>query len=261
MQKGLIAALTSTVVVTATATAFAATTSIPVPPWNLDFTIGGLFSPKAMPKRTFAPVAAGVVGAVATTDGTHPPALREMALDVDRDVRLDTTGIPVCRPPERRTRAAVKACRSSIVGSGNAEIEFAFPEQKPLIVSPPVTIFNGGTREGETTLFVHTFVTIPLPAAVVATVKVRKLGGGLRSVTRIPPIGGGAGSLIDFKLRVGRNYTDEGRERSLLTARCPDGRFKVTSSKVVFRNEASIPGVAPTTILKGSVLVPCTPEG
>lgn len=262
MRRGLTAAVaTAAVVAVVIGTSSAATTSVPAPLGNLDFTLGLSLAPKTLPKRTFAPATANIVGEVATKDGTHPPALREIALDVDRDVKLDTEGIPICRPPERSTRTAVKACRPSIVGAGNADIEFAFPEQKPLIVSPPVTIFNGGTEAGETTLFVHTFVTIPVPAAVVATVRVRRLAGGLRSVTKIPVIAGGAGSLIDFKLRLGSDYTDKDRRRSLLTARCPDGRFKVTSSKVVFRNEAGVPNVPPTTVLKGSVLIPCTPKG
>jgi hypothetical protein len=31
--------------------------------------------------------------------------------------------------------------------------------------------------------------------------------------------------------------------------------------KVLFKNEAQTPGVAATTVLKGSIAVPCTPKG
>jgi hypothetical protein len=46
-----------------------------------------------------------------------------------------------------------------------------------------------------------------------------------------------------------------------LEARCPDGVFKVSSPKTVFKNEAGTPGVASVTVLKGSLALPCTPKG
>lgn len=71
----------------------------------------------------------------------------------------------------------------------------------------------------------------------------------------------GMGSLIDFKFTLGRTYTHKGKELGLLEARCPDGKFKVNVPKILFKNEAKIPNVAPTTTLKGSLFVPCTPKG
>ncbi|HEX5762218.1 MAG TPA: hypothetical protein VFY04_03745 [Solirubrobacterales bacterium] len=69
------------------------------------------------------------------------------------------------------------------------------------------------------------------------------------------------GSLLDFKIRLGRRFPHDGEKRSLLTARCPDGRFEVSASKALLRNEANLPGVPAVTILKRKVLVPCKPAG
>lgn len=265
MRRSLAIAGFAFTVVTAAAIAaapYARTAASPPLPGNLEFRPGLLLSPRAMPARTLVPATAGLFARIATKDGTHPSALRELALDLDKDVKLEAEGAPACKPPARTTSAVRKACGSAIVGAGTANIEFAFPEQKWLIVPNPLTVVHGGTRNGETTLYLHTFVTIPTPAAVVAKMTIRRFGSGLRSLTRIPPIAGGAGSLIDFRVKLGRRYYDsEGEKRSLLMARCPDGVFRAAMPKVVFRNEAKVPNVAPTTILKGSVLVPCTPKG
>ncbi|HYP55621.1 MAG TPA: hypothetical protein VEQ41_04880 [Solirubrobacterales bacterium] len=262
-RRWLAAALTVLVATAvAVAAALGAQTRTPLPVGNLDFTFGLRASPQAMPKRAYVPVTVDLLGAVETRDGTHPPALRELVLDVDEDVKLDAEGIPVCKPPPSRdARRARKACGPAIVGSGSAKVEFAFPGQTPSIAPSPVTVFNGGTRDGVTTLFVHAFVRVPVPAAVVTRVTVRRSGSGVHSVARVPVIAAGAGSLVDFRVRLGRDYAYEGEERSLLRARCPDGVFEVATSKAVFRNEAGVPGAPPTTMLKGVVLVPCVPKG
>jgi hypothetical protein len=78
---------------------------------------------------------------------------------------------------------------------------------------------------------------------------------------KLPAIAAGAGSLIDFKLSLGRTSTFKGKKAGLLEAKCPDGKFKVTTPRILFKNEAKIPNVPATTTLKGSLFVPCTPKG
>lgn len=74
-------------------------------------------------------------------------------------------------------------------------------------------------------------------------------------------IAGGSGSAIDFSFKLGRTYSYKGRKTGYLEARCPDGAFKVNSPKTVFKNETNTPGFAPTTVLKGNLVLPCTPQG
>ncbi|HEX2095910.1 MAG TPA: hypothetical protein VHF50_00900 [Solirubrobacterales bacterium] len=158
-------------------------------------------------------------------------------------------------------KEARRICRSAVVGSGAARFEIAFPEQPPIVVRSPIVIFNAGTERGETRLLVHAVITVPVPTAVVTHVTITKKGGGINAVARVPVIASGSGSLLDFKIRLGRRYTYEDEKRSLLTARCPDGVFEVSASKALFRNEAAVPHTAAQTILKTRVLAPCTPKG
>lgn len=231
---------------------------------NLKLTFGGSIVPKALPKSTYAPVTANIEGKIATTDGTHPSAFRETEVDVDKDIKVSVKGLPVCKPSQleaQDTAAAKKVCGATTLGSGIAHAEIAFPEQKPIVVSSPITVFNGGEKGGKVTLLIHTFLTVPVPAAIVTQVTIQRKGSGLHSVAKIPVIAGGSGSVLDFKFKLGRTYSYKGKRVGYLEARCPDGTFKVTVPKSVFKNEARIPGVAATTVLKGNLAIPCAPKG
>jgi hypothetical protein len=63
----------------------------------------------------------------------------------------------------------------------------AFSAEGPLVLS------NGGTKGGVTTLFVHAYVNVPAPTAIVTTVKISKIHNGrngLKAVGSIPKIAG-----------------------------------------------------------------------
>jgi hypothetical protein len=102
---------------------------------------------------------------------------------------------------------------------------------------------------------------VPAPTVIVTTVTISRKGKGLHAVAKVPVIAGGSGSLIDFNFRIGRTYTYQGRKVGYFEAKCPDGVFNISFPELLFRNEAHMPGLEPTTTLKGGVTVPCTPYG
>ena len=94
-------------------------------------------SPKTLPKKTYAPVTVNVNGKISTKDGTHPAAFREGVIDFDKNGKIDTKGLPVCKGGQleaRNTASAKKVCGKAVVGSGNGLIQIAFPEQTPIPV-------------------------------------------------------------------------------------------------------------------------------
>jgi hypothetical protein len=225
-------------------------------------TFGGAGIPKKLPRHHYAPAKTLIFGKVATSDGTHPSALRESVVNIDKDVRVDPRGLPVCKAGQleaRDTQAARRVCGKTIIGSGIAHAEIAFPEQTPIKVTSPITVFNGGGNARRSKILIHTFITVPAPTAIVTQVTIKKHGSGIHAIAKIPVIAGGSGSVLDFKFKLGRTFRFHGHTRSWAMARCPDGVFKVQTPKTVFKNEARVPGVAGQTVLHGGLAVPCKP--
>jgi len=236
--------------------------TMPVAP--LQFSLGARVSPEKLPRGEYVPIKMTVFGKITTTDATHPSALREAVLDIDKDVRLNVKGLPVCKAAQidgLDTKAAKKVCGNTILGEGTADAEIAFPEQKPIKVPSPLLVFNGGEKGGKVTLLIHTFITVPAPTAIVTTVTISRKGSGIHSIAKIPVIAEGNGSLIDFSFKLGKTYSYKDDKVGYLEAKCPDGLFKVNVPSVLFKNESHQPGVAATTVLKGGIAVPCTPKG
>jgi hypothetical protein len=268
MRRNLfpILALSATLAVATATIGSAATTTIRA--GNLILKFGSTVSPAKLPKRSLAPIALNVNGKISTSDGTHPSAFREAIVDIDKNGTIDASGVPVCKGGQleaRNTAAARNVCGKAIVGSGSAHVSISFPEQKPIRVSSPLLIFNGGTRGGKTTMFIHSFITVPVPAAIVTTLTIKKISKGrygYRAVAKVPVIAGGSGSALDFKFTIAKKlFNFRGRKHSYLEARCADGRFQAQVLKALFRNEAGIAGVAGQTVLKGGIVVPCKSRG
>jgi hypothetical protein len=216
---------------------------------NLKLTFNGGFSPKTLSKTKQTPIKLNVSGKIQTTDGKHPPALKEFVLETDKNGGINAKGVPTCKQGKieaTTTTAAKKACKKAIIGEGTTGVEVEFPESAPIDIKSKLLLFNGGVSGGKTTIYIHAYLSNPIAAAIVTTVKVKKKKNGrygLQSIASIPKIAGGSGSVTDFSLAV--------TEPGYLTAKCPDGHLDA-QGEAVFNDG---------TRAKGSVTRACTPKG
>ena len=233
---------------------------------NLVFKVEGKLFPSTLPADEFGPSWFRTKAQIGTADGSHPPALREGIFYIDRNSKLEARGLPACSAAQleaRDTRAARRACGSAIVGTGQGTAEIAFPEQKPIFVDSPVTLFNGGISGGTTTLFGHAFITVPAPVAVVTVIKLRDVNAGrygIRGVAKIPVIAGGSGSVTDIDFTIKRFFRYKGERKSYDLTKCPDGRLNLKGVGV-FKDEVR-DGIedGEKTAIPVSLIVPCTPK-
>ena len=233
---------------------------------NLVLKVDGKLFPAALPADEFAPSWFRTQGHIATVDGAHPPAVREAVAYVDRDSTFDAVGLPVCKGGQleaRDTKSARRVCGDAIVGEGKGAGEIAFPEQPPILVKSPITLFNGGVQGGTTTLFAHSFITVPTPAAIVVVFKFRHVKDGrygMRGVIELPVIAGGSGSVTDFDFTIKRFYEYRGEKKSYDLAKCPDGHIDLKGMGV-FKDEV-VDGVedGQKTTVSAGLIVPCTPK-
>jgi hypothetical protein len=217
---------------------------------------GGIF-PSRLPRHRQVPISGRIKAEIGTTDGSHPPAVKTLNIDFDKSIQVNARGLPACKRGQltaRSTAAAKKVCLDAIVGSGEGEVEVAFPEQEPFAATGPIVFFNGGVHGDTTLLFVHTYVAVPAPTAVIVTVKLTRIHRGhygIHTFAQIPAIAGGAGSVIKVKIAIGRKFTYKGKKESYLTASCPTGHY-YTEGNILF---------ADGNTLKGAHILPCTPIG
>src|SRR5262245_26044480 len=59
---------------------------------KVEITVKGGFSPKKLPKDKLAPIHLKTNGSIRMTDGTHPPALKEVILETDKNGTVNAKG-------------------------------------------------------------------------------------------------------------------------------------------------------------------------
>jgi hypothetical protein len=199
---------------------------------NIEFEADGGFTPMTLSKTELTPIAFNAEGTIKTLDRSHPPALKEVLLEADKNTAVNVKGYPVCKSGQLQsqdTSHAEAICRDALIGEGRAKASILFVEQKEVPVSSKVLVFNGGENGGVITFYIHAYITIPVPAAIVTTVKIKKVHHGrygLETISTIPKIAGGAGSITSFSLKIDKKFTYKGKKVSVLSAKCPDGKLQ-----------------------------------
>lgn len=181
------------------------------------------FSPHALPRLRAAPVRIEIEGGIATTDGSHPPPLQWLEVELNRKGRLTSAGLPVCSAPllqSTTTEQALALCRPSLVGRGSFEAAVALGGDVP--ASGRIVAFNSRLH-GRPALLLHFFAEVPVRFTLVVPLTISRRAGGefgtlLR--TRVPRIAGGLGSITHIDLTIGRRYSSQGRRRSYVSAAC-----------------------------------------
>lgn len=220
---------------------------------NLKLTLNGGFTPKALPKNKPAPITLNVNGKIDAVDGKHPPALKEVIFETDKNGSIDVKGLPICTSGKLQaqdTKNAEKACPKAIIGEGTTDAEVEFPEQAPFIAKSKLLAFNGGFKGGTTTIYIHAYFSAPVSGAIVTTVKISKVKNGrygTKSIATVPKIAGGYGSVRSFSLTFDRGY----KNTPFLFAKCPDGHLNAKATSVF----------ADGTRLTGTFVRSCTPKG
>jgi hypothetical protein len=259
MRKSLTIVLALGLVALLSTVALAAEKPVTVRAGNLILTFNGGVTPKALSKTKLEPITLNVQGKIATADGTHPPALTEVVIDTDKNGTVDVKGVPTCKAGQleaRTTEDAEKICGPAILGTGTTDVELLFAESKPVSLHSKLLAFNGGEKGGVTTIYIHAFLSSPVTAAVVTTVKISKEHKGpygTHSIAAIPKIANYAGSVKAFSLTFKKKlFAYKGQKHGYLLAKCANGKF-VAQAEAKFHDGTK---VGPAQVTRA-----CTPKG
>lgn len=182
-------------------------------------------APHSLPRERAAPIWVKLGGSIRTSDGSRPPALRELSVAFNRAGRLSVAGLPTCSAAQLQqttTEAALAACRAALVGHGNFSANVDFPGAPTIPAQGKVLVFNARIH-GRPGMLLHLYGSRPVRAAfvlpfTVSHVRHRELGTIFS--TRIPELASGLGYITELQLDIGRRYDFQGGRRSFLSASC-----------------------------------------
>ncbi len=255
--RGLGVAIVTVLVLAVAGTALGGATKVRIQAGNLLVIGEGGFTPTALPKNVDAPITIFGKGRLDTVDGTLPPVLKTIEFEFDKHGSVQTIGLPVCtagRLQATTVPQARKLCPGAIVGKGFGRAVVDFPEQAPIPVSSPITIFNGPRIGGDPSVLAHFYTTVPVAVAFVVPVRIETIHNGrygYQVKAKIPKIAGGHGIPLSGSIRIGRKWTYKGVKHSYINASCPDGRLQAIGKF----------GFDDGTLLKGSFINPCQTRG
>lgn len=191
----------------------------------LRVTFKGGFAPRRLPRDRPAPITVNVTGAISTADGSHPPPLRRIQVELNRAGKLSSTGLPAC--PSRRlqstsSEAALAICRRSLVGHGKFQAEVSFGAFEHTTAEGKILVFNGTFRR-RPALLLHLYASVPVRATLVLPLTISHRPDGRFGTTlngKMPRLAGGLGSITEIAMVIGRRYSYRGTRRSYLSASC-----------------------------------------
>jgi hypothetical protein len=193
---------------------------------NLRVSTTGTLAPSRLPRTGAAPIAVGVGGKITTTDGSLPPQLHRMRIELNRHGRLDTAGLPECKVSQIQpasTARALAACRAALVGQGSFSADIVLGTQQPYPTKGRLLVFNG-TYKGHPALFGQIYSAHPFATSFVIpfTIGAQPHGSYGTVLSAVLPRAFTAwGYLTGVTMRLGRSYLQGGTRHTLLSASCP----------------------------------------
>ncbi|HYC81866.1 MAG TPA: hypothetical protein VEB65_08770 [Solirubrobacterales bacterium] len=185
----------------------------------------GSLVPRELPRARPAPARISLQAGIGGVDGAPLPQLRRLEIALNRVVRIDASGLPVCHLAEIQpatTADARAACGASLVGGGRFAASVQIPEQVPYPSRGRIDAFSG-RYHGRPAILLHVYGTEPAPASYTLPLTIERgrgeFGTVLRtSLARTTPA---AGRVTGLSLDLGASYASGGRRYSYLSASCP----------------------------------------
>lgn len=193
---------------------------------HLQVSLSGALSPKRLPRSANAPVAVSVGWKIQSTDGSTPPTLKALRIEINRNGVLNLAGLPTCpyaKIQPASTSRALANCRSSLVGRGHFAAMIGIGGQEPYEARGQMLLFNG-SKGGKPVLLGQIYSPRPFANSFVIDFKISRISHGtfgtVLSAT-LPASLRSWGTLTEIQMRLARTYSYKGARRSFLSASCP----------------------------------------
>lgn len=187
---------------------------------RVKFKVG--LAPKALPRTGSAPVRVSVGATIVPLRGSHPK-LTKISIAINRAGRFSPSSLPVCtmRDIQPSTTAnALRACGSSLVGTGDFAARVLLPQQAPFPAGGKLYAFNG-RYHGHPAILAHVYGTDPVPTSYTLPFEITTRKGQFGTVLEasLADVTGRAGYITALSLDLGKTIGRAGTP--YISARCP----------------------------------------
>jgi hypothetical protein len=188
----------------------------------------GNLTPAKLPRIWAAPVTLGLGLRVTRRD--PPVHVAEVAIELDRNLAIDTRGLPRCPLPtvRRSVEAAARECAHAVIGSGTMTLRVHEPG---FIADPPFRTYDllafNGRHRGRSAILVRFTPGPSDPSGAVIVFELRRdrREGTISFVSESPDAHPSKSFyLYALNLELGRRFSVDGERRSYLSASCPAPR-------------------------------------
>jgi hypothetical protein len=182
--------------------------------------------PKLLPRQGTMPISAHFAGRITSTNATSPPRLESLQIAINRNGRVDTTGLPLCDSDQigtASTTRALAACRGALVGGGKFFVDVDLPGQEPYPAIGRLLVFNG-VFQGRPALLGHIYSARPFATSFVVPFVIRRIrrgNFGTELTAHFPESFGRWGNVTGLEMKLSRRYSYGGSRRSVVSASCP----------------------------------------
>lgn len=193
---------------------------------NMQLSVTAKLAPNKLPRDRLAPTSVSIGWNITSTDGSEPPKLKTIGIDINRNGILDATGLPVCPYGQIQPASSSRAlsnCRSSLVGQGSFSALVGLEGQERYVTKGKMLVFNG-VKGGQPVLFGHLYSDYPFANSFVIVFDIGKSRKGAYGTTleaKLPANLRAWGNLTQVEMKLSRNYRHRGERRSFLSASCP----------------------------------------
>ncbi len=181
----------------------------------------GALAPKSLPRTGEAPLHVSVGASITALNESDPPQLRKISIAINSAGHFSPDAVPVCTMRDIQpstTQNALKACKSSLVGSGSFTATILLPQQAAFPSGGKLYAFNG-VYEGRPAILAHVYGTEPVPTSFTLPFVMTKRKGELSTVltASLAELTGNAGYITELSLNLGVGKGG----KSYLNGSCP----------------------------------------
>lgn len=185
----------------------------------------GELTPAALPRAGRAPVRVSVGARITPLQSAEPPQLKKISIAINGAGEFSPGALPVCTVRDIQpstTQNALKACGSSLVGTGTFSARILLPQQASYPAGGKLYAFNG-VFEGHPAILAHVYGTEPVPTSFTLPFEISKRKGELGTVltASLAEVTGRAGYITGLSLNLGGPSASGKGGRNYLTAGCP----------------------------------------